>query len=429
MTTISPTDRDVLRRLAARYREIADSENNHVLQQRWTAHNDLEPGGLPLVLSEPEGAWTEILGGCGSMGDGSRSLVSDPGLRGIEWWLRSRLYSREVLKDDHAFDPWFDVNWSVAHGDFGVVVLKHQGDNRGSWKSEPPIKDLAKDLHKLRPRQPRVDREATYRQVSEANAIFGDLLPTRIRPSLWWTDGMTWDVIDLIGLDRLMTAMLDEPDELHALMAWMRDERLAWTTWFEREGLLGSRNQGDGIGSGGLGYTRQLPGPDHVEGTPLTFRDCWGFAESQETVGVSPRHFNQFVLPYQVPLVSRYGLNCYGCCEGLEKRIDFLFAQIPRLRRVSVSPWANQEIMAQKLGRRAVFSRKPSPVLVCSGFNEQAIREDLRTTLRVSAGCNVDIIMKDTHTVEGEPWRLARWVEIAKEEIVAWAEAGHAVAM
>ena len=47
--------------------------------------------------------------------------------------------------------------------------------------------------------------------------------------------------------------------------------------------------------------------------------DMWGFTESQETVRVSPKMVGEFVFPYQRPLQERFGLNCYGCCEPLDK--------------------------------------------------------------------------------------------------------------
>ena len=81
----------------------------------------------------------------------------------------------------------------------------------------------------------------------------------------------------------------------------------------------------------------------------------WGFGESQETVGVSPEMFAEFVLPYQLPILERFGLNCYGCCEPLDKRWEYV-KQIPRLRRVSVSPWSNRAFMAERLGA-TTFSR------------------------------------------------------------------------
>lgn len=90
---------------------------------------------------------------------------------------------------------------------------------------------------------------------------------------------------------------------------------------------------------------------------------------------------------------------------------------MPRLRRVSVSPPADQEALAGKLAGRYVFSRKPWPTPVSVGFNEDAIRADLRRTLRCAGDQPLEFILKDTHTVEHQPWRLTRWVQIAREEI------------
>jgi hypothetical protein len=63
-----------------------------------------------------------------------------------------------------------------------------------------------------------------------------------------------------------------------------------------------------------------------------------------------------------------------------------------------------------------VFCRKPNPTLISTAkFDEELIRDDLRRTLEVAGGCNLEIVMKDVHTVCDEPWRLGRWVEIARE--------------
>ena len=408
-------DRDILRNLADRYRAHCEAPRNQGLIRRWYDHNALNQG-QPLVVSDPEGAWIELI-------PESTLEVGDPTLRGAERWLRQKLYTIEVLQDDQGHEGAFPVSWKVNHGHFGVEVVKHHGDDRGSWKSEPPIKDLKKDLALLRHRQPQVDRAATAAEQARMEAIFGDLLPVVRGPWLWWTDGITIDVIDLIGLDRLMMAMMDEPDELHALMAWMRDEHLAYTKWLAREELLHPKNGAQTVGSGGMGFTRELPGKDHVAGAPYRLCDIWGFSESQETVGVGPKEFAEFILPYQMPIISQYGLTQYGCCEGLERRIDLILS-IPRLRRVSVSPWAKEEVMAAKLGNRVIYSRKPLPTLVCCGFNEATIRADLRKTLAIAKDCQLEFILKDTHTVENQPWRLARWVAIAHEEIDAFMAAG-----
>ena len=142
----------------------------------------------------------------------------------------------------------------------------------------------------------------------------------------------------------------------------------------------------------------------------------WGFAESQETVGVSPAMFAEFVLPYQLPILERFGLNCYGCCEPLDGRWQYV-KQIPRLRRVSVSPWSNRAFMAEQLGADYVLSMKPNPAdLARDSFDEEKVRAILREDLRATRGCRVEVIMKDNHTIRDDPSRVVRWVQIAKEE-------------
>jgi hypothetical protein len=102
---------------------------------------------------------------------------------------------------------------------------------------------------------------------------------------------------------------------------------------------------------------------------PVEFGIC-GICGSQETVGISPDMFAEFVLPYQLPILEKFGLNCYGCCEAVHERWKYI-SRVPRLRRVSVSPWCDQQAMAGYLKREYVFSRKPNPSYVCAFFNEE----------------------------------------------------------
>ncbi|MEI6491960.1 MAG: hypothetical protein WCO94_05370 [Verrucomicrobiota bacterium] len=405
-TKTSARERAVLRDLASRVRQIAEDPSMAVRKQRWQRHNALQGEG-PMILCNPEGAWNEIFP------DSALVCQSEP-LRGWEWTLRSRIFWWEHIRDDSYIDPWLDINWKVDVGDFGVQISTTHGDNRGSYTWKAPLEDLERDLPKLHFRSLSVDRETTEHSIGLANEILGDILPVRIRSYLWWSMGLTDEASKLVGLENLMLLMYDQPDELHRLMAFLRDERLHFISWCEREGLVSPNNGPDPIASGGIGATDELhPASD----SGVALGDIWGFAESQETVGVSPSMFKEFVLPYQVPIMERFGLNSYGCCEGLEHRIDAVTSQIPRLRRVSVAPTANQEILADKLAENYIFSRKPNPAHVSVGFNEKAIREDLRHTLAVAGKLPLEIILKDTHTIENDPARLTRWVQIAREEV------------
>ncbi|HEY3321941.1 MAG TPA: hypothetical protein VGP72_15850 [Planctomycetota bacterium] len=406
---ISASDRKTLRGLAERVREIAEHPSMPARRARWHKLNALTPE-RPMVLCFPEGAWCELL-------PQSVLQCSDEKLRHWEWSLRAKIYWWEHIRDDHTLEPYFDLNWRVSIGDYGVPVPFHQGANRGSYVWDPPLKNLDKDLSRLKPRSLSVDREASARDMAQAAEIFGDLLPPRRRGGFWWTNGLTGDVIKLIGIENLMLFPYDQPEGLKRLMAFLRDEQMRLITWAEREGLLTQQNENDYTGSGGVAYTRELPQKDYVPGSPVRLKDLWGFAESQETVGCSPAMFEEFVLPYQLPLLEKFGLNCYGCCEAVHTRIDLLLKYVPRLRRVSVAPWADQAIMADKLAGRAVFSRKPNPALVSVSMDEDVVRKDLRETLRIAGKGALEMILKDTHTVENQPKRITRWVKIAYEEV------------
>lgn len=152
---------------------------------------------------------------------------------------------------------------------------------------------------------------------------------------------MTFDFIHLRGLENLMTDLMLYPDEVHRMMAFLRNSKLNMLDFLEANNLLTLNTGGSYVGSGGFGFTKQLPKPDFNPSKVRTI-DMWGFSESQETVGVSPEMFEEFIFPYQKPIIDRFGLRCYGCCEPLDMRWHII-KNISNLRRVSVSPWANRE--------------------------------------------------------------------------------------
>ena len=163
----------------------------------------------------------------------------------------------------------------------------------------------------------------------------------------------------------------------------LRDGVLAKRGFLEKNAIFGLNNDGTYVGSGGFGYTREIPQKD-FDGKTVRTHDMWGFCESQETTTFSPDMFAEFFFPYQLPILERFGLNCYGCCEPLDKRWDVI-RKTPRLRRVSVSPWANRADMADKLGDQYIYSMKPNPAdLAVPSLNEERIRTGLRRDLQIT---------------------------------------------
>jgi hypothetical protein len=411
---VKPQDVQILRSLFSR---IQDHSQAPVMTKRkndWKELCALRPN-RPMILAETVGVLDELI-------PLSTLQCEEPWARNLERSLRETIFRVEQVQDDYVVEPWIDVGWKVSIGNYGIEAELEHGDNEGhlgSYHWDAALKNLDDDLDQLHKRELHVDREGTLAWKEFVEEEFGDIMPIRMRGSFWWTTGLTWEAIKLIGLEGLMLSMYDNPDGLHRLMALLRDDFIHLLDWCERENLYTLNNENDYIGSGSIGYTTDLPQNKNGQTDPLKTSDLWGLSESQETVGVSPTLFEEFIFPYQLPVISRFGLSYYGCCEPVHTRIKAI-KRIPNLRRVSVSPWCDQRIMADELGSDYIFCRKPNPTLISTSvWDEDSIREDIRSTLDAAGDQPLEFAMKDVHTLNNEPWRLGRWVQIAREEIDA----------
>ncbi len=403
--TISNAERAVLRRLAGKVAELSTRPVEDEKRDLWYRHNALEPT-RPVIFCDPENGWGEIIPPSSLQCEGRLA-------RQWEMALRKEVFWGAEMGDDYVIEPFFNVPHVHSEIDWGLKEKKVGGEGGGSYRWESPIGSY-QDLAKLRFPEIKVDYEATNRQAELAEDILGDLLTVRIQTQWWWTLGLTMTFVYLRGLQQMMYDFTEEPGIIHRLMAFLSEGTLAMLDYLEDNDLFSLNNDGTYVGSGGLGYTTELPQPD-FSGRVRT-RDMWGFAESQETAVVSPKMFAEFIFPYQLPILERFGLNCYGCCEPLDKRWHIV-KQIPRLRRVSVSAWADWAQMAEMLGDKYIFSMKPSPTdLAMPAFDEEGIRADLRKALQLTRDCRVEVIMKDNHTINNDPRRVIRWVQIAREE-------------
>lgn len=404
--SISRADRETLRALAGRVAGLAARPIEAHKHQLWTQHNALQ-ATRPLVFCDPERGWNEIIG--------AEELECTSELaRQWEMHFRKEIFWGSQMNDDYTIRRSFDVRHIHGDIDWGLRETRIGGEDGGAYTWESPIKTDG-DIEMLHFPEVEVDHEATAELVGIAGQIFGDLLNVRAKTQWWWTLGLTRTLAELRGLQQVMFDVYDNPDLLHRIMAILRDGTLAMIDRLGEEGLLGHNNDGSYVGSGGLGWSDEL-----VQAGAIAEAQCghmWGFAESQETVGISPGMFAEFVFPYQVPILERFGLNCYGCCEPLDKRWHVV-RQIPNLRRVSVSAWADMGLMAEQLQDNYVYSLKPNPAdLAMADFDEDHIRSGLREMLDITQGCHLEIIMKDNHTIRNDPHRVTRWVQIVREEI------------
>ncbi|MHC4179606.1 MAG: hypothetical protein ACYSWU_19005 [Planctomycetota bacterium] len=406
---IGEGDREVLRRLAGKMAELAARPIEDEKRRLWYRHNALEET-RPVVFCDPETGWNEII-------TEDQTECQGELARGWEMTLRKEIFWAASMGDDKAVDAVFNVPHVYEESDWGMHETIFRVASHGSYVWDPPIKDY-RDVDQLRFPEITVDYPTSERLLALARETFDGVLQVRQKTMWWWTLGMTWTLVNLRGLEQVMIDMCDHPAGLHRLMGVLRDGHLAKLDFLQEKGLLSLNNDNTYVGSGGFGFTRELPQEDFDGGRVRTV-DMWGFCESQETVHVSPVMFEEFIFPYQLPILERFGLNCYGCCEPLDKRWHVV-QRFPRLRRVSVSAWADFEKMADSLGSDYIYSVKPAPAdLALPEIDEDRIRRELRRLLEITKGCRVEVIMKDNHTIGNNPQNVIRWCRIAQEEAAA----------
>jgi len=403
---ISKEDKIILRNLAEKVKKLASVPIMEEKRELWKKHNMLEKT-RPVVFCDPENGWNEII---------TERQMKCKGKLARRWEmdLRKEIFWGEEMGDDKPVEPYFDVPYTVSPDDWGVVPIYYQTDKAGSYVWDPPIKNYKTDLKKIHSPEFETDWDTTNGCLELAKDIFGDILTVRLKGIWWWSLGITFPAVTLRGLNNFFCDFIDHPEELKELLSIISKGYLQKLDFLEQNNLLSLNNDGTYVGSGGFGFTEELP-HKNFDGRVRTI-DMWGFTESQETVNVSPPMYEKFVFPYEKPIMDRFGLTCYGCCEPLHPRWHIV-KQHHNLRRVSCSPWVDIEKMASYLEDKYIFSMKPNPAVLAKPIiNKESIRKGIRKAFEITKECIVEIIMKDNHTIGGRPENVVEWCKIAREE-------------
>lgn len=406
---ISQHDRLILRDLAKRVAEIAELPVMTERKALWTRHNSLKPC-QPMILVFPEGSWGELL-------PVSVFQCEDEALRGMEFELRHRIYTYERFKSDNIIEKEWIVNKVIHNSGWGVEAHHHASTtSRGAWAFDPVIKEPA-DLQKLKFPEISVDAQADAQNLAAAQELFGDILDVKLKGVAHISFHLMGIYSGWRGLEEVMLDMYEEPQMLHDAMAFLEEGHRRLVQQYVDLNLLCLNNDNTYHNSGGNGFTDELPLPDY---NPDCIRLCdmWGSAEAQEMAQVSPEQHAEFILPYEKRLLEPFGLTGYGCCEDLTAKLDDVFT-IPHIRRISISPWANVDICAEKLQRNYIFSWKAHPAHLAGGFDAQFVQEYIQHTLDAAKGCALEMILKDTHTCDNTPERFDQWTQIARELVDA----------
>ena len=276
---------------------------------------------------------------------------------------------------------------------------------------DPPIKELA-DAARLQKPHHSIDEEATAQDLQRLQDAVGGILPIHVNRSPVYQPNLAQELADLRGLEQVMWDMVDRSEWLHEQVRFVAD---GVRTTFEEAEADGDWHLADGANQA-MTYSQELPDPQ-ANGAGVKLESLWCFFNAQEFTLVSPAMHEEFILRYQMPLMSRFGLISYGCCEDLSEKIDML-RKVPNLRRIAVTPFADVRRCAEQIGQDYVIAWRPSPAeMVANAFDPDRIRKVVGSAIDAMRGCHFDICLKDVVTVRGEPRRIRDWVRIVREVI------------
>ena len=394
-------ERDLVCELARRVAEIAREPRMEAIRKRWRDVNALRKPDRAPVWCKPVGCWEEIIP--------ERSLLcGEPWLREMENHFRQIIHKREI-DDDSPVEEYFAVEAvfrQEGEHTWGVPVAHHESDAEGgAWGYDPPLK-REEDFDRLRAPRFTYDDRATGRRMEQVEEVLDGIMPVKLVATVSLDATLGTPAADLRGLEQMMLDMAAEPRLLHRLMSFLRDGTLSAMDEIEVTGLLSANNIGAMMCS-------DLIGRPQADGR-LTCRNLWCMTDSQEFDQVSPAMWEEFCLAYQKPILERFGLVSYGCCENLTRKIDGVLT-IPNLRIFVCSAWTDLGVVLENVGGQycIMWRQKASDVVLPDDTTK--MKRHLVDGARRLQGRPYQIVLRELQTLAGHPQRLHEWSRLAKE--------------
>lgn len=407
---ISMKERETLRDLAKKYMEYALSDQNIQNRELWRAlnmHNMQKP-----MVSIEQMPWHEL------NTDGFLTCtVRDGRFRGIESMLRMQIYKWEHMPADMVLNPYISVSRAISNTGFGIGTIVKQVEGAGPGQSNQFVNQFEEmeDVEKIKTPILTLDCELEAEIMDTASDIFCGIAP--IVPAGYMPHSGLWDKISFcMGVENCYIELIDRPELIHAIVDRLTNAALAE---IDQINELGIADVTSNMCHCSYTFDDRLPGPD-CDPVNAKTSDAWTFSMAQLFTSVSPEINKEFEVPYMSKIFEKFGSVYYGCCERLDDRLDVI-ETMPNIRKISCSPWSDREHFAAILPKKYIMSNKPQPAYLAeSTFDEEVVRKDLRRTIAAAKehGLGLELLLKDITTVKGDPRRLWRWAEIAKEETI-----------
>lgn len=407
---LSKNDIQVLRELAMKYADIAALPTQAEKRTLWLKLNSLNME-RPLLLID-QIPWNEM--------DVDGSLVCcvrDPYWRGVEWDMRSTIYKWRHIPADMVVNPYLCLPRPIENSGWGITIkateyiILEAGATASSSVFDNQIQDMD-DLEKITMPRITMDVQKEEEIIRTAHNLFDGIIEFRMTGQSMHLG--IWDTISQwMGVTNCYIELMDRPEMIHALM-----EKLT-------QGLIGMIHQMNAlelfdIHSNTCHCSHTFLHDMPKDGDRALSGNSWAFGLAQLFTAVSPQITDEFEVQYMKRVFPYFGAIYYGCCDRLDDRMDVI-EKLPKIRKLSCSPWSVRERFADEMPTYCVMSNKPNPAFLAGGqLDEQQVRSDIRRTIDAARAHNrnLEFILKDISTVKHNPACLWRWQEIVMEEIL-----------
>jgi len=407
----------ILRDLAKKTMEAAQMDIQNERREMWSDFNSMKSRRVPVFIFDIWAVAHEV--------ETLTDICEDEVFRYYENAMKINLYHSSA-GDDYILEPWVTVrpiykpfmpNWER----YGFKIdLKNKGFSL--IHPEPPIKSID-DLDKMVTGMPEIDEIKTKEKTEKIIEAIGDIIPVipeNKRARIGGTSGLSYSLGYLLGYEQLMYQLYDNPEMVHRICEILTKTVEDISEQDEKNGRL---TNCDSIfpaswANQAMVYTRDIPAPG-IPQKIINRKQRWIYDNCQEFETVSPEMTNEFLLEYLKPFYEKFGLLAYGCCENLTKKIPYL-KKIKNLRRIAVTPWADNEECAKQLEDKYVISWRPNPAeMVTNGFDPERIVRIVKNAKSIfdRYGCFWEIQLKDMITIEHDCNRFNKWVDVVRNAL------------
>lgn len=400
----------VLRDLSRKYFALAKEDRNSEKINLHKNVNDLNQTRPVVLLNELP--WAEM-----NIDHKLDFCCSDPILRKVEIFLRQNLFQYSDFPADMYLLPYIPVEKIIEVENIGVdisekILSRDDGNHIVSHEYRDQLNDEEK-LEKLRIPRIQYNKEKTLHHFNKISDILGDIIPVKLK-GVDFYNVTSWDVISTFrGVTPLLMDLIERPEFTHGMVRIFTDIALSQLEQYEKLGLF----EDDPYSLHHTPIANSTLKPLNED--KITRKNIWGRGAAQIFASVSKKMRKEFDIVYMKETIGQCGLVYYGCCEPLHDMIDIV-EEIPNLRKISITPWADVDQAAAVIGKKYVLSSKPNPSSVAgANLDENALRKEIKRILDAAHrnDCNMDIVLKDVSSCGHNPKNILRWEQIVMEMV------------